>query len=254
METTTSSERISVHRIMSRIRMALLAVLVVLGSAGAAVVAGPVLQASWQPTSVEHPLPAPVNDDTASPADVATMVLAGGCFWGVQGVFQHVKGVLGAESGYAGGDAASANYDTVSTGTTGHAESVRITYDPGQITFGQLLRIFFTVAHDPTQRDRQGPDSGTQYRSEIFAQTPDQQRIAQAYIDQLNRAAVFSAPIVTTVGPRSAFYPAEAYHQNFMNANPDYPYIAINDQPKLDNLKRLFPEYYRAAPVLVGSS
>ena len=197
-------------------------------------------------------VPAPdVDEPSPAAAPIETVVLAGGCFWGVQGVFQHVKGVTQAESGYAGGDRQSANYETVSTGNTGHAESVRITYDPAQVTYGQLLRIFLSVVEDPTQLNRQGPDAGTQYRSAIFAQDDTQKLVAQAYIAQLNRDAVFPSPIVTTVSPKAEFFPAESYHQDFMNSNPTYPYIAINDMPKLNDLKRLFPELYRDQPVLM---
>jgi peptide-methionine (S)-S-oxide reductase len=203
-------------------------------------------------TSASFATPVPeVDEPAAASGGPETAVLAGGCFWGVQGVFQHVKGVTEAESGYAGGDQATANYDTVSTGSTGHAESVRITYDPTQVTFGQLLRIYFSVVQDPTELDRQGPDEGTQYRSEIFAENATQQHVAESYVGQLTRAAVFPAPIVTTVGPKTGFYPAESYHQNFLNSNPSYPYIAYNDMPKLNDLKRLFPDVYRDQPVLV---
>ena len=197
-------------------------------------------------------VPAPDVDEPA-PASVAsgTAVLAGGCFWGVQGVFQHVKGVTAAESGYAGGDRATATYGAVSGGSTGHAESVRITYDPSQVTYGQLLWIFFSVVQDPTQLDRQGPDEGSQYRSVIFAQDPTQQRVSQSYIDQLTRAAVFPDPIVTAVAPKAEFFPAERYHQDFLNSNPSNRYIAIYDMPKLNNLKQLFPALYREQPVLM---
>ncbi len=195
-------------------------------------------------------VPAPEVDEPAV-AGSETAVLAGGCFWGVQGVFQHVKGVTEAESGYAGGDRGTADYETVSSGTTGHAESVQITYDPSQVTFGQLLRIYFSVVQDPTLLNRQGPDVGTQYRSAIFAQDATQTRIAEAYVAQLNRAAVFPSPIVTTVSPKADFFPAEQYHQDFLNSNPTYPYIEINDMPKVNDLKRLFPESYRDQPVLV---
>ncbi len=197
-------------------------------------------------------VPAPAVDEPA-PAGTAseTVVLAGGCFWGVQGVFQHVKGVTEAQSGYAGGSAGTANYETVSSGDTGHAESVRITYDPTEVTYGQLLRIFFSVVHDPTQLNRQGPDHGTQYRSAIFAQDETQKRVAEAYIAQLDRDGVFRSPIVTTVSPKSDFFPAERYHQDFLNSNPTYPYIAKNDMPKVDDLKRLFPNRYRDQPVLM---
>ncbi|MDM0017902.1 peptide-methionine (S)-S-oxide reductase MsrA [Variovorax saccharolyticus] len=198
-------------------------------------------------------IPPAADDPPAGQAGTETAAFAGGCFWGVQGVFQHVKGVTSAVSGYAGGDAATANYEATSLGNTGHAESVRISYDPKQISFARLLQIHFSVAHDPTQRDRQGPDVGTQYRSTIFATNPEQARIAKNYIAQLDRARVFGKPIATTIEPLKAFYPAEAYHQDFMTRNPDHPYIAINDLPKVDNLKKVFPASYRAKPVLVGA-
>jgi peptide-methionine (S)-S-oxide reductase len=196
------------------------------------------------------PIPAPAVDERpGTTSEVA--VLAGGCFWGVQGVYQHVKGVVNAVSGYAGGDKNTAEYETVSTGRTGHAESVQITFDPRQVTYGRLLQIYFSVAHDPTELNRQGPDTGTQYRSAIFTATEEQANVAQAYIAQLNEARVFSRPIVTKLEPGRTFYPAEAYHQDFLTLNPTYPYIVYNDLPKIDNLKRLFPDLYRADPVLV---
>lgn len=187
----------------------------------------------------------------ASSAGPDTAVLAGGCFWGVQGVYQHVRGVAGAVSGYAGGEARTANYDAIGSGRTGHAESVRIHYDPRELSFGQLLQIYFSVVHDPTQLNRQGPDVGTQYRSTIFAQNAQQARIAQAYIAQLEQARSFGAPIVTTIERDKPFYEAEAYHQDYMTRNPRQPYIALHDLPKRDNLKRLFPALYREQPVLV---
>jgi peptide-methionine (S)-S-oxide reductase len=190
-------------------------------------------------------IPNPATDDTLSKSKGAqTVVLAGGCFWGIQAVFEHVKGVSSATAGYSGGAAATAQYETVSTGTTGHAESVRVVYDPAQISFGQILKVFFSVAHDPTELNRQGPDEGTQYRSVIFYSSDEQRRIAQAYIDQLNRAKVFPQPIVTQVVALQAFYPAEAYHQDYAEHHPNEPYIAINDLPKLDHLKQLLPELY----------
>jgi peptide-methionine (S)-S-oxide reductase len=196
--------------------------------------------------------PAPDVDEPTPPAvSSETALLAGGCFWGVQGVFQHVRGVTQAESGYAGGDKQTANYEAVSGGDTGHAESVRITYDPTAVTYGQLLQIFFSVVLDPTQLNSQGPDHGTQYRSAIFAQDDTQKRVAESYIAQLDKAAVFPSPIVTTVSPKAEFFPAEQHHQDFMNSNPTYPYIEINDMPKLTDLKRLFPAAYRDEPVLV---
>ncbi|HTT76902.1 MAG TPA: peptide-methionine (S)-S-oxide reductase MsrA [Candidatus Binataceae bacterium] len=173
----------------------------------------------------------------------ATAVLAGGCFWGVDGVFKHVKGVTKVISGYSGGSAANAQYELVSTGTTGHAESVQITYDPSVISYKQLLEVFFFVAHDPTELDRQGPDDGTQYRSVIFYANDDQKRIADSYIAELNKEKAFSSPIVTQVVPLKHFYPAEAYHQNFLELHPDNPYIVANDLPKLEQLKRQFPAF-----------
>jgi peptide-methionine (S)-S-oxide reductase len=195
-------------------------------------------------------VPPPAIDEKAS-ASSETAVLAGGCFWGVQGVFQHVDGVTAAVSGYAGGAADTAHYDMTSTGTTGHAESVKITYDPHRITYGRLLQIYFSVAHDPTELNRQGPDSGTQYRSAIFPQNPEQARVAADYIAQLNQVKAFPAPVVTTVEPDKPFYPAEAYHQNYLTLHPQQPYIAINDLPKVNALEQLFPDRYRGSPVLV---
>ncbi len=178
-------------------------------------------------------------------------IFAGGCFWGVQGVFQHVKGVQRVVSGYSGGTANSASYQAVSGGRTGHAESVEITYDPTLVSYGALLQIFFSVAHDPTQLNRQGPDTGTQYRSAIFATSPAQLKVAQAYVAQLDAAKSFGKPIVTRLEPTASFFPAESYHQDFMTENPRHPYIVINDLPKVDHLKRLFPDRYRTDPVLV---
>jgi peptide-methionine (S)-S-oxide reductase len=197
-------------------------------------------------------IPAAEIDETAADARLETAVVAGGCFWGVQGVFQHVKGVSSAISGYAGGAATTAHYEDVGTGMTGHAESVQITFDPKQVTYGQLLRVYFSVAHDPTQLNRQGPDSGTQYRSAIFPKNESQQKIAAAYIGQLQKSGAFSRPIVTVVEPGRTFYAAEAYHQDFLTLNPAYPYIVINDLPKVDHLKQMFPELYRPQPVLVS--
>jgi peptide-methionine (S)-S-oxide reductase len=174
-----------------------------------------------------------------------TAVLAGGCFWGVDAVFKHVKGVSTVVSGYSGGDRATANYEAVSTGATGHAEAVSIAYDPAKISYAQLLKIFFAVAHDPTELNRQGPDTGTQYRSAIFYANEGQKQVAQAYIDQLNKAGVFTAPIVTQVVPLKQFYPAEDYHQNYLARHSDQPYIVIHDMPKLEQLKKRFPAIYR---------
>jgi len=191
-------------------------------------------------------LPDPTVDQSLSAQKgQATLVVAGGCFWGVQAVFQHVKGVTSATSGYSGGTVKNPDYEEVSSGSTGHAESVQIIYDPSQITLGQLLKVFFSVAHDPTELNRQGPDSGTQYRSAIFFSTPDQQRIAQAYVQQLDQARVFSHPIVTQIAAFKAFYRAEDYHQNYATNHPDNPYIATFDLPKVEHLQQQFPSLYR---------
>jgi peptide-methionine (S)-S-oxide reductase len=195
-------------------------------------------------STVKLPEPA-VDEPLATHAGEEHAVLAGGCFWGVQAVFEHVKGVTKVVSGYSGGQSNTAQYETVSTGTTGHAESVEITYDPSQISYGQLLKVYFSVAHDPTELNRQGPDEGTQYRSSIFYSTPDQQRIARAYIDQLSRAKVFSAPIVTKVVSFTGFYPAEDYHQDYFITHPTQPYIVINDRPKVEHLKTEWPALYK---------
>lgn len=222
------------------------------GAAAVAVVA----VGTWAslPGSAEpaHQVPPPSLDEkVAADTTSETAVLAGGCFWGVQGVFQHVKGVTSAVSGYTGGDQEHAIYEVVGTGATGHAESVKITYDPRQITFGKLLQIYFAVAHDPTELNYQGPDHGTQYRSTIFVRNDEQARIGKAYIAQLDAAHVFDAPIVTTIEPGKTFYPAEGYHQDFLTLHPDYPYIVYNDLPKIANLKTMFPDMYRDKPVLV---
>lgn len=201
-----------------------------------------------------HVVPAPSVDEPTSIATAEAAVLAGGCFWGVQGVFQHVAGVTSAVSGYAGGSKDTADYHTVSTGSTGHAESVRIIFDPQRISYGRILQIYFSVAHDPTELNRQGPDEGTQYRSAIFPINAEQARIAAAYIAQLKAAHVFPAPIVTKIEPDKAFYPAEAYHQNYLTLHPEQPYIAFNDLPKIGALKQLFPGLYRDVPVLVAAA
>jgi len=193
-------------------------------------------------------LPNPTVDESMSAkSGQATAVFAGGCFWGVQAVFQHVKGVVSATSGYSGGPSIAAEYEVVSTGTTGHAESVKVVYDPAKITYGQLLKVFFSVAHDPTELNRQGPDQGTQYRSVIFYNSDQQKRIAQAYIAQLDQAKVFPHAIVTQVAPLKAFYPAEAYHQNYATLHPDNPYIKYNDLPKVAHLQQQFPNLYRVS-------
>jgi peptide-methionine (S)-S-oxide reductase len=189
--------------------------------------------------------PSPAMDAPIAAASAEqTAVVAGGCFWGIQAVFQHVRGVIGATSGYAGGSAKTADYELVSTGETGHAESVKIIYDPSKITYGQLLRVFFSVAHDPTQLNQQGPDHGTQYRSSIFYGTDEQKRIAEAYIAQLEKAKVFQRPIVTQVVPLKAFYPAEAYHQDYAARHPNSSYIVYNDAPKVAHLREQFPDLY----------
>ena len=198
-------------------------------------------------------LPPPAVDAAASTAARETAVFAGGCFWGVQAVFQHTQGVLNAVSGYSGGQKETARYASIGSGRTGHAESVQVTYDPKHITYGKLLQIYFSVAHDPTQLNRQGPDTGTQYRSAIFYQGADQQQVAERYIAQLDAAKSFPAKIVTQLVPLTAFYPAEAYHQDYATLNPQSPYIARFDLPKIANLKALMPDLYREKPVLVAA-
>jgi peptide-methionine (S)-S-oxide reductase len=196
-------------------------------------------------------VPPPVQDAATQNPGPQTIVLAGGCFWGVQAVFQHTEGVLGARSGYAGGTANTATYEQVSSGRTGHAESVEVTFDPARISQGKILQIFFSVAPDPTQRDRQGPDVGPQYRSAIFYKDDAQKRIAEAYIAQLDKAHVFKHPVATQVTRLEAFYEAERYHQDYATLHPTSPYIYYNDRPKVENLKRLFADAYRDNPVLV---
>jgi peptide-methionine (S)-S-oxide reductase len=223
----------------------------------AIIVAGALAAGTWllQPSTAAeaaHQVPPPAFDEQVAPGTTSeTAILAGGCFWGVQGVFQHVKGVVSAVSGYAGGDQQHAIYEVVSTGATGHAESVKITFDPRRISYGRILQIYFSVAHDPTELNYQGPDHGTQYRSAIFPANAEQARVAKTYIAQLDKAHVFDAPIVTTIEPGKSFFPAEAYHQDFLTLHPDYPYIVYNDLPKIANLKTMFAGRYQAAPVLV---
>ena len=204
------------------------------------------LAALSRPTS-RAPIPVPDATVTSLPAGpgLQTIVVAGGCFWGIEAVYEHIKGVTDAVSGYAGGTKEQADYETVSTGTTGHAESVKVTFDPAKVSLEKLLQVFFSVAHDPTQLNRQGPDVGPQYRSAIFFADEEQARVARAYIDQLTKAKVYSRPIVTQVVNLQGFYPAEEYHQNFAERNPTYPYIVYNDAPKVVNLKKQFPELYR---------
>jgi len=199
-------------------------------------------------------IPAPAFDAGAGTAAQETAVFAGGCFWGIQAVFQHTKGVTGAVSGYAGGDKASADYERVSSGRTGHAESVQVTYDPKQISYGKLLQIYFSVAHDPTQLNRQFPDTGTQYRSAIFFKDASQKQVAERYIAQLDAAHAYKDKVVTQISPLTAFYPAEAYHQDYATLHPDSGYIATYDLPKIANLKAMFPDLYREAPVLVAQA
>ncbi len=198
-------------------------------------------------------IPPPAIDNPRAAGPLQTAVLAGGCFWGVQGVFQHVRGVKQAIAGYAGGDRSTAQYETVSSGTTGHAESVRVTFDPAEVTYGQLLQIALSVVYDPTELNRQGPDTGSQYRSVIFYADGTQQRIAEAYIKQLDQAHVFPKAIVTRVDPLTGFYPAEAHHQDYLFHHPTAPYIAYNDLPKVENFQRIFPALYSDKPALVGN-
>lgn len=195
-------------------------------------------------------VPAPAVD-TAEPGQTATAILAGGCFWGVQGVFQHVEGVKSATSGYAGGAAKTADYDSVGSGNTGHAEAVKVVYDPRQVSYGTLLRIYFAVVADPTTLNRQGPDQGTQYRTAIFPTSPQQKATADAYVAQLRAAKLWKAPIVTRVERYRGFYPAEKYHQDFLVRKPDYPYIVYNDLPKVEALRQAFPDRFRKQPVTV---
>jgi peptide-methionine (S)-S-oxide reductase len=199
-----------------------------------------------QPAAPNAAMPKPTIDAPLAAAKAQqTAVFAGGCFWGVQGVFEHVKGVTSATAGYSGGFVKSPSYETVSMGVTGHAESVSVVYDPSQISYGQLLMVYFSVAHDPTQLDRQGPDSGSQYRSSIFYTSAEQKHIADSYVGQLTAAKLYSRPIVTKIVPFDAFYPAEDYHQDYLKRHPDNPYIAMNDLPKIDELKQQFPDLYR---------
>jgi len=196
-------------------------------------------------------VPAPAVDEPASGRHTETAVFAGGCFWGVQGVFQHVKGVTNAVSGYSGGKKDTAHYEEVGTGSSGHAESVQVTFDPAQVSYGKLLQVYFSVAHNPTELNYQGPDHGPQYRSALFPLDDAQRKVATAYIAQLEAAKVFPKPVVTRVEEYKGFFPAEAYHQNFLTLNPDYPYIVYNDLPKVADLKKMFPGQYLDKPVLV---
>jgi peptide-methionine (S)-S-oxide reductase len=204
--------------------------------------------------ALNRAVPAPLTDERVGPSKLETAVLAGGCFWGMQAVFEHVSGVRKVVAGYAGGSPRTATYDEVSSEGTGHAESVEITFDPARASFGTLLRVYFSVAHDPTELNRQGPDEGTSYRSEIFAASAEQARVAQAYIAQLNKAHVFPDAVATRVEPLRGFYPAESYHQDFLIKNPAHPYILINDMPKLGALKRVFPTLYLENPVKLATA
>ena len=205
--------------------------------------------------AVDKPIPAAKLDEAKAGAPASeTAVLAGGCFWGMQGVFEHVKGVTKVVAGYSGGARETAVYELVGSETTGHAESVQVTFDPRVVSYGDLLRVYFSVAHDPTELDRQGPDTGTSYRSEIFFASPTQEKIARAYVAQLGAAHVFAAPIVTRIEPLKGFYEAEGYHQDFLIHNPTYPYIVYNDLPKIDALKRVFPSMYREKPAMLAAN
>jgi len=219
------------------------------------VLAGTALQATAKADAIDKPIPVAAVDapKAAAPAS-ETAVLAGGCFWGMQGVFEHVRGVTRVVSGYSGGAKATAHYELVGTELTGHAESIQVTFDPRVVSFGEILRVYFSVAHDPTELNRQGPDSGTSYRSEIFFGSATQEKIARAYVSQLSAAHTFKDPIVTKIEKLNGFYPAEGYHQDFLIHNPDYPYIVYNDLPKIDALKRVYPEMYRDKPVMVTAS
>ena len=205
--------------------------------------------------TVNRAIPTPAIDTpAAAAAGPQVAVLAGGCFWGLQGMFEHVRGVTKVVAGYSGGERATAHYEMVGTETTGHAESVEITFDPKQISYGQLLQLFFSVAHDPTQLNRQGPDSGPSYRSEIFFTSPTQERVARAYVAQLTKANVFKSPIVTRIESLKDFYPAEDYHQDYLIHHPGQPYIMFNDLPKIDALKRVYPQMYRPTPVALDAA
>jgi peptide-methionine (S)-S-oxide reductase len=225
----------------------------ILGLMAATLLAGMAVSPLPASARKRNEIPAPASDATlAATHGEESVVFAGGCFWGIQAVFQHVKGVVSATSGYSGGEAKTAEYETVSTGRTGHAESVKVVYDPSQVTYGQLLHVFFSVAHDPTELNRQGPDEGSQYRSVVFYTTPDQLRVTRAYIEQLDQARAFKHAIVTQVVPLKMFYPAEAYHQNYATLHPDSMYIRFNDAPKVEDLKQAFPQVYRESPNLVA--
>lgn len=236
-------ESASSYRWVSRLTVAAVA-----GLLGAAVLGTSRLPSMAAEEAVKIPPPSIAEEPGNGPEKA---VFAGGCFWGVQGVFQHVEGVTSAVSGYAGGEQSTASYNMVVTGSTGHAESVEVTFDPAKVSYGKLLQVFFSVAHNPTQLNYQGPDTGTQYRSAIFPLGPRQEKVAAAYIAELDKAKLFGGKVVTTLEGARPFYPAEDYHQDFLTLNPNFPYIINNDLPKIDNLKKLFPDLYRDKPVLV---
>jgi len=226
----------------------------ILCAAAAAVLVAGAWATPASAASAHETAPPQLDEKPAAGVTSETAILAGGCFWGVQGVFQHVKGVRSAVSGYAGGDREHAVYEVVATGATGHAESVRIVFDPRQISYGRILQIYFSVAHDPTELNYQGPDHGPQYRSAIFPVNDTQARIARAYVTQLDKAHAFDAPVVTTIETGKEFFSAEAYHQDYLTLHPDQPYIVYNDLPKIENLKTTFPQWYRSDPVLVTAT
>jgi peptide-methionine (S)-S-oxide reductase len=250
MHETPIAKPAAISGLLSRLPWRLGAVALVVAAIGAAGLGFRITPSIAEDAKV---IPAPIIDAASgsSPVATETAIFAGGCFWGVQGVFQHVEGVTKAVSGYAGGAAETAQYEMVGSGETGHAESVQVTYDPHKVTYGQLLQIFFSVAHDPTELNFQGPDMGPQYRSTIFPTSTEQAMVAEAYIQQLTAAKVFSNAIVTTIEQGKTFYPAEDYHQDYLTLHPNQPYIAINDLPKVRDLERLYPGRWRAQPVLV---
>ena len=220
---------------------------------GGSLFAALLLASAAHADAIDKAVPGPVVDETTTGSS-ETAVLAGGCFWGMQAVFEHVKGVTRVVAGYSGGARSTASYDQVTTETTGHAESIAVTFNPKEVSYGTLLRVYFSVAHDPTELNRQGPDEGTSYRSEIFTGSAEQARVARAYVAQLDKAQLYPAAIVTRVEPLKGFYPAEGYHQDFLIKNPYHPYIVINDLPKLAALKRVFPALYRDAPAKLASA
>jgi peptide-methionine (S)-S-oxide reductase len=237
-------DRFLALRLMRRLSLIALTAIALVGSVSYIVFSNPV--SHFSTSSKDKPFPNPLLDVPKSTASKEeTLVIAGGCFWGVEAVFEHLKGVSNVVSGFSGGSSTTAHYETVSSGKTGHAESVKITYDPAQISYGQLLKVFFSVAHDPTQLNRQDPDVGTQYRSAIFFANPQQEQVAKAYIKQMNQSQTFRQPIVTQLVPLQAFYPAEKYHQNFITHNPSYPYVVMYDLPKLNQLKKQFAALYK---------